>query len=208
MRVSLKLKFFGCFNLPSVWFCFAVAEFRNDTGNSVFTVIYTIRLSVLQIFCFILFESWFDRPIIRSCSIHYSILFDPLFDPVRLMIRPCSTLSTMFDSWFDPARLYWPCSTHDSTLFDPWFDIVLLMIRPCSTQGLTLFDSWFDPVWLIIRSCSTLSFLFDSRFNPVRPMIRLCSNRVFVRASYFAMKIGPCRPNHESNNIAREFLQS
>ena len=72
-----------------------------------------------------------------SCwlSYHDSTLFDSWFDPVRLMIRPCSTPDwTLFDSWFDPVRpMIRPCSTHDSTLFDPWLDPVRLMIRLYST---------------------------------------------------------------------------
>ena len=64
-------------------------------------------------------------------------------------IQPCSSLfdnnSTLFDSWFDswfdPVRLMIrSCSTHDSTLFDSWFDRVRLMIRPCSFHDSTLFD--------------------------------------------------------------------
>ena len=152
------------------------------------------------------FDSWFDRVWLYRP-------FDSWFGPVRIMIRPCLTLSTLFDSWFDCVR---PCSTHDSALFASWFDRVRLMVRPCSTLS-TLYDSWFDPVWpmirlcwlyfsfdrrklrrksdsvwLIIRPCSTHdSTLFDS-IDPVRLMIRLCST---VFDSWFGpvrIMIRPC----------------
>ena len=92
----------------------------------------------------------------RPCSTPFDPLFDPVrhmirfsfdtwidlvlhfltvFDPVRPMVRPCSTL---FDLWFDSRSTheltwfytFWPCSTP----FDPWFDPV----RPCSTYDLIL----------------------------------------------------------------------
>ena len=112
------------------------------------------------------------RLMIWPCSTHDSTLFDSWFDPVWLMIQPCSSLSTLFESWFDPVRLMIrTCSTHDSTLFDAWFDPARVMIRPCLTPDSTMFDS-IGPVRLMIRPCSTYdSTLFD---YGVRSTVLIC----------------------------------
>ena len=79
-------------------------------------------------------ENVFDcvRPIIRSFSFHNSTLFGSWFDPVWLMIRSCSTLSTPFDSWFDPVRaMIRLCSTISLVLN---LRRKLYIVRPCQSN--------------------------------------------------------------------------